>query len=157
MTHSGLSTCWELKQGNTWLQGHLAHDVHLPALCCQDRTWRHTYRYSIRQTACMVATNKTWRTKWWPDSLICKLSRGEYAIYMMLRCKVECMSHIGAMQGSMHAAGRLGDTQLVYTLLKMHSSHNRTIAYIPYTCFAATLKNSFWTFRLMCLFLCRAC
>ena len=24
-----------------------------------------------------------------------------------------CMSHIGAMQGSMHAAGRLGDTQLV--------------------------------------------
>ena len=53
------------------------------------------------------------------------------------------MSHIGAMQGSMHAAGRLGDTQLVYTLLKMHSSHNRTIAYIPYTCFAATFKEQF--------------
>jgi len=66
-----------------------------------------------------------------------------YAIRMMLRCKVECMSHIGAMQGSMHAAGRLGDTQLVYTLLKMHSSHNRTIAYIPYTCFAATFKEQF--------------
>ena len=28
----------------------------------------------------------------------------------MLRCKVECMSHIEAMQGSMHAAGKLGDT-----------------------------------------------
>ena len=33
----------------------------------------------------------------------------------MLRCEVECMSRIGAMQGSMHAAERLGDTQLVYT------------------------------------------
>jgi len=47
------------------------------------------------------------------------------------------------MQGSMHAAERLGDTQLVYTQLKMRSSHNRTIAYIPYTCFAATFKEQF--------------
>jgi len=37
----------------------LAHDVHFPAFCCQDRTWRHTFRYIIRQTACMVATNNT--------------------------------------------------------------------------------------------------
>ena len=112
ITHSGVSTCWELKQGGTWLQGRLAHDVHLPALCCvktgledtrpgrvsdrqharwvlvglaqtrrdliarslgtwrassstllcQDRTWRHTSRDSITQTAFMVATNNTWRT-----------------------------------------------------------------------------------------------
>jgi hypothetical protein len=48
-----------------------------------------------------------------------------------------------ALQGRMHAAGRLGDTQLVYTYLKMHSSHNRTVAYIPYTCFAATFKEQF--------------
>jgi len=96
------------QQGETWLQGRLVHDMHLPAFCCvktgledtrpgivsgrqhawwilvglahqtarrdltarslgtwhassstllcQDRTWRHTSRYSIRQTACMVHT-----------------------------------------------------------------------------------------------------
>jgi hypothetical protein len=61
VTHSGLSACWELKQDrfDCKLQGHLAHGVHLPALCCHDRTWRHTFRYIIRQTACMVATNNS--------------------------------------------------------------------------------------------------
>jgi len=35
---------------------------------------------------------------------VCKHSRGVYAIHLMLRCKVECMLHIGAM----HAVGLRG-------------------------------------------------
>jgi len=37
------------------------------------------------------------------------LSRGVYAIHVALCYKLWCMTHIGAMQGSLHGAERLGD------------------------------------------------
>ena len=91
----------------------------------------------------------------WPCICFLNLhSKEVYAIHMTLRCKVECMSHIGAMQGSMHAAGRLGDTVVLHmTQDAFFAQQNNSICSIYMLC-SNILSSIFWTFRMLCLILC---
>ena len=68
----------------------------------------NTYRYSTRQS---MHGGYEQHMK----DIICKLSKRVYATHKTLRSKVKCMSRIRALQVSMHAAVRLGGTQLSCT------------------------------------------